>query len=214
MLSDTEILTVIEDLEYLRDTWIGEISDAEIRRGSALLRRLLVEDIYGMAWRTAGFKAQPSVAGPNLNVLLSGQDLTKVTCALAGGGKLGGFVTGGISMHRGETIDSLKEKQGETTGGMEYLFPLSEFMETTCAVVDGKQIKRRELIKYMANTRGGVHLGSSRARAKEKQLIKKIGKLEGRINHTQKDGLFFELLSIGQAVGASEDAAKLISKYR
>ena len=52
----TDIAIVAEDLIHLRDDWGGEITDAQIRRGSAVLRRLLVEDAYGQAWRAAGLK--------------------------------------------------------------------------------------------------------------------------------------------------------------
>ena len=58
---DAEALKIVaDDLEYLAN-WGAEVSDGEIRRGSAVLRRLLVEDVYGAAWRAIGKQKQPTV---------------------------------------------------------------------------------------------------------------------------------------------------------
>ena len=43
-MNRAQIQTVVEDLEYLSSDWVKDISDPEVRRGSAILRRLLVED--------------------------------------------------------------------------------------------------------------------------------------------------------------------------
>jgi hypothetical protein len=66
---DRDALTAVaEDLEYLSG-WGSEISNAEIRRGTAILRRLLVEDAYGTAWRTVGRCKQPSLMAVDLFVV-------------------------------------------------------------------------------------------------------------------------------------------------
>jgi len=215
LLTKSELITVAEDLEYLQKAWKGGISDGEIRRGSAVLRRLLVEDIYGHAWRNCGYKKQPMIIAPNLILILGNCNLADIKCAIAGGGELGGFTSGGLVLMKGSGPPPPPlESDQPNKDTMQYQFPLNEYLETPCAVAEGKEIKRRELIKYMANIKGGVHLGSSKARERERNLIKKISKLEGIINHTQKDGLLFELLSIGQAVSRSEDARKLINSIR
>lgn len=48
-----DLRLVAEDLEYLAE-WGPDITDREIRHGSAVLRRLLVEGVYGTAWRAIG----------------------------------------------------------------------------------------------------------------------------------------------------------------
>jgi hypothetical protein len=52
MLDQAELLkTVVEDLTYLKDEWDQNIDDAAIRRGSTVLRRLLVNGELQRAWR-------------------------------------------------------------------------------------------------------------------------------------------------------------------
>lgn len=63
------LIAVAEDLEYLAQ-WGSDISNADIRRGTAVLRRLLVEDAYGTAWRAVGEVKQPSLPGVDLTLLL------------------------------------------------------------------------------------------------------------------------------------------------
>ena len=211
-LTGEELRTVAEDLEYLRKSWGEGITDAEIRRGSAVLRRLVVEATYGNAWRSAGFAKQPSVVSVNLEGLLAGQDLENVQFALAGGGRHGGFVVGGMSVHQGETIESLKAKTNYESLPMEHQFSLTEFAESICAVVEGELIKRRELVQYFANTKGGVHLGVKRER--ERELVERICQLEGKVNHTERDGLYFELQSMAQNIGKSKDTLLFIETVR
>jgi hypothetical protein len=44
------LIAIVEDLEYLSQ-WGSDVSNAEIRRGTGVLRTLLVEYVYGIAWR-------------------------------------------------------------------------------------------------------------------------------------------------------------------
>jgi hypothetical protein len=176
---------------------------------------LLVEDIYGHAWRDSGYARQPAIIAPNLKLILVNCNFADIRCALAGGGRLGGFISGGFLLMKGKGPPPPPlESDQPNKDPMLYRFPLNDYLEAPCAVAEGKEIKRRELIRYMANVRGGVHLGSKKARERERDLIRRISKLEGVINHTQKDGLLFELLSIGQALGQSDDTGKLIASIR
>jgi len=59
-MTPDDLRIVADDLQYLAE-WGPEISDGKIRRGSAVLRRLLVEDVYGHAWREIGKDKQPSL---------------------------------------------------------------------------------------------------------------------------------------------------------
>ncbi len=63
------IIAVAEDLEYLA-TWSGNITDPEIRRGTAVLRRLLVEDAYGTAWRAVGKTRQPTLIAVDIDLMV------------------------------------------------------------------------------------------------------------------------------------------------
>lgn len=83
-------------------------------------------------------------------------------------------------------------------------------MGSLSAVVVGNAITRLEVVKYFANTKGGAHLHlSSRGRKREEELVKHVSRAEGRIVAFQRDGLYFELMSIGQAVAKAPDIRRL-----
>lgn len=219
-MTKDELNTVIEDLEFFRDEWVDEITAAEVRRGSAILRRLLVEGYLGKAWRAAGYEKEPNIVGVNLDLQIGAHNQGKIDIALAGGGTRGGITAGGMFMIQGASgpppIPIGEDGNPmDATVFLEYSFSLTKYLESACGVANGHVIKRREIIKYMANVKGGVHLGtSSRARTSERELVSRVSKLEKKVNMCSMDGLFFELLSIGQSLAKSPDMAELISKVR
>lgn len=214
-----ELITVAEDLHYLKTGWVRNISDAEIRRGSAILRRLLVEKRMGQAWREVGFEREPIILGGNLEAQLSGVDRSSIMVALAGGAEVQDWNGSALLFVKLKPYENKPPERNFSPEEMEAImahpFSLSQYVESECAVVQGQSIKRRELIKYMANVRGGVHLGKEITGQKmEDSLIRRIRLLEGGVDAFQKSGLTFELLAIGQSVGKSPDTQKLIDKIR
>lgn len=79
-----DIKIVADDLQYLA-SWGPSISDGEIRRGSAVLRRLLVEDVYGSAWRAIGNHGQPKLLAVDLSPITTPDILPEIVFALAAG---------------------------------------------------------------------------------------------------------------------------------
>jgi hypothetical protein len=80
--------SIAEDLEYLTRDWHSEIESADLRRGSSVVRRLLVDGgnarLLLDAWRAYGFNGQPIVRGPDLMEDVKGP-LKTVSWASAGG---------------------------------------------------------------------------------------------------------------------------------
>jgi hypothetical protein len=67
MLTNKQLVSVAEDIENFKK-WSQcaiELHHVTIRQGSALLRRLLVEDAAGKAWRQIGFSKSLSLGGPS-----------------------------------------------------------------------------------------------------------------------------------------------------
>ena len=85
------LVAVAQDLEHLNDEWGPETSDPDIRRGSSVLRRLLVEDVYGAAWRAVGFSKQPKLIAVDLWNCVGGVDSASILCALAWGAHFRGL---------------------------------------------------------------------------------------------------------------------------
>jgi len=93
----------------------------------------------------------------------------------------------------------------------ERFFTLSEYLSSPSGVVEGRSFNRREVIKYIANVKGGVHL-SAQQRKQEEKLIARLGKIEKKIMVHNTDGLLVEAVAIAQALGTSDDAKKFINK--
>ncbi|HUK91643.1 MAG TPA: hypothetical protein VLZ81_14665 [Blastocatellia bacterium] len=205
MLGRHEVHTIVQDLIYLRK-WMFDPPDDEIRRGSAILRRLSVERELGNAWRSIGFEKEPRIVATDLEATTANRKAGLVV-AVAGGGKYKGWACACLGVWKND------KPEERNTGPVESVFSLSEYLKSPSAFVEGETITRQVVIKYMANVRGGVHLKTTKARRHEKLFTSHIAKLEGGINAFFMNGLQYELLSIGQAVAQAPDAALLIETY-
>ena len=207
------LIAVAEDLEYLAQ-WGSQISNAEIRRGTAILRRLLVEDTYGAAWRAIGQSKQPSLLAVDLSQLL-GDKAHQVVYALAGGALFRGVHMACLVLNKGSQAigDAPPNPIRENGYPFERLFTISEYLPSLSGIVEGRSFNRREVIKYIANVKGGIHL-SAKARKAEKDLISRLGKIEKKLMIHNSDGLLVEAVAIGQALGNSSDAKAFVAKVR
>jgi hypothetical protein len=162
------LIAVAEDLEYLAQ-WGSEITAAEIRRGTAVLRRILVEDAFGTAWRAIGQAKQPSLIAVDLDLLL-GNDANKVVYALAGGAHFRGMQMACMLLNKGSTPigDNPPPPIRQDGYPFERMFTLSEYLSSNAGVVEGQTFNRREVIKYLANVKGGVHLSAQQRKTEKK----------------------------------------------
>lgn len=207
----SEIKVVTEDLRYLGEAFSSDIRDPDIRRGSAVLRRLLVEGVYGKAWRALGLERQPSVIAVDLDGII-GDDIGKVECAMAWGANFRGvFMATPIISDGATPIGKAGPPLRENGYPGERKFQLTEFMESCSGIAKQIKVNRREIIKYVANVKGGVHLGQ-KARSSEKELIKKLEKFETIMTVHTTDGILVETVAIAQAVALSEDTATFLAK--
>ena len=72
-------------------------------------------------------------------------------------------------------------------------------------------VSRADVIKYIANVKGGVHLSQSEGE-REAELIRKVEGTAETFSFNKIDGLHGELVAIAQAVGQSEDANRYVQK--
>lgn len=231
--------SIADDIEWFEKEWCTLYeppSEAEIRRGSAALRRLLVEGWLGKAWRHWGFEKQPSLAGPDLIALLAeeGVEVRHVASLIAGGATLSGIQTAMLGLCRVDNPDTGVSADAEEGFAVKQIsimrdareppppnnllalverrIPLSNYLDAAGAIRTGQVISRRDIVAYFANVGGGVHLGPSKNR--KDQVHQLIEDLINKIGADTMDGVFFELLSIGQAIGRSEDLKKLVGAIR
>ncbi|MCW6532132.1 hypothetical protein NED98_17930 [Sphingomonas sp. MMSM20] len=231
--------SVADDIEWFEKEWCTLYeppSDADIRRGSAALRRLLVEDYLGAAWREFGFKKQPIVLGPDVIALAAkqGHEIGRVAALIAGGATINGLQAAMIGFARVDHPDTgvsadaeegfavasfnilrdarRQPEDNDLAGLVNTRWHLSNYLDAPGAIRRGEEIPRRDIVGYVANVGGGVHL---RATNKKKEKIYAfVEELINKVRVDTMDGIFFEILSIGQAIGRSEDLRRLAATIR
>lgn len=231
--------SIADDIEWFEKEWCTLYeppSDAEIRRGSAALRRLLVEDSLGKAWRMFGFDKQPTIVGPDVVALASeqGDEIRRISSLIAGGATLNGIQAAmigatridhpdtGVSADADEgfavkTFSILRDARGDSDDNhlvqlVNTEWHLSHYLDAPGAVRTGEVISRRDIVGYFANAAGGVHLTSTQK--DKEQIYGLVRELINKVAADTMDGVFFEILSIGQAIGRSNDLRKLASEIR
>ncbi|QSO46711.1 hypothetical protein [Alicyclobacillus mengziensis] len=204
------IKTVYEDLLYLKEEWDESIEDSSLRRNSNVLRMLLVDDYFSKAWRIVGFKRQPTISATDLDGYVMSVRRSGVSYAQAGGAMYEGMAVRSTVMTNYAMTEAEIKKQYERESKQPSIkcFSVSQLMKSTCIIVNGKSISRRELIKYVSNKLGGTHIDTRRdLKNDEGRKFADLDKLTG-MRLANKMAVYYELLSIGQAVAHAEDTQK------
>ena len=209
-MTPDEIRIVADDLNYLKQ-WDSDIPEGDIRRGSAVLRRLFVDDAYGTAWRAVGESKQPHLVAVDISSIAAAEVIDQVVYAIAAGANFRGISTACMVMNKGsKPVGSLGPPLSTDGYPGEREFSLSEFLQSPSGVVEGRVFTRREVIKYISNVKGGVHLGKTEKKA-EKKLVARLAKIEKKISVHYTDGLLVETLAIGQALARAKDTEHFIN---
>lgn len=198
---------VADDLRFLQRTWHNNIGNHSLRRGSTVLRSLLVEGTLQRAWKAIGFDNQPQITTFSLTETLEKVPKEKIIFAAAGGAHyLNVFI--GPRLMVNESLMTEAEMQAKNSIGLsEEVLDLLSFIEAPCVVAEGYVVQRRVLVKYVANALGGAHFNPKRNR-KEGKVFEILDKATEKFKFEDKDLTYFELLSIGQAIASSNDIEK------
>jgi len=207
--ADELLEVVVADLQFLRDDWDSSVDDHSLRRSSPVLRRLLVDNELQRAWKAAGFEKEPSIVASTLEPLARRLSTQKVRFASAGGASYGGVELRGALMV-GYAMSEEEFKSLHADGVPEKEYGLRAFIESTCIIVDGLEVPRRVLIKYIANKLGGAHFNKRRRDdSGEERVYKRLDIAAEQVVLAGKNAVYFELLSIGQALVQAPDIIKL-----
>lgn len=199
------IQTVAEDLRFLRQECDDSVSDESLRRSSGPLRRLLVEDAYGRAWRLVGFSGEPQVEAPDLMRNLAGFDEARVTYAQAGGATSRGMkIAQVLEVDFVMSPEQIAERFRRGPEPALSQFGLARFLASVCVIHRGVNITRRGLIQYVANKLGGVHLDTRRDPSGDREAIALDEVIAYRMVG-DRPAVYFEVLSVGQSLIASAD---------
>ena len=206
-LENLELIRVVaEDLLFLRNDWDNEVDDSSLRRTSPVLRRLIVENDYGAAWRALGIQKEPLIEAPCLDALLGKRDRNQIIAHAGGAHYHGMEVRGVVHVNRALSPTEIKANYERTKDLAPRLLSLSRFRESPRIVLNGHVINRREVILYVCNKLGGGHLDPTRDDSKA--LERSFAKLDHHRRDlliAEKNAVYFELLSIGQSIARSKD---------
>lgn len=198
-----------EDIAYFRSwaggAWSLEPGDDALRRGSAVLRRLLVEGEIQNAWKHHGFTKSPLVTA-NLIDAEATAHLSPVHVISAGGPHIAELQIEGFHDDRPPRGYDPKAPFPVRQGCE---VPLSTYVQSPAILVNGEPVSRREVIQYVAYERGGVHPISSRGRKRIEERVKKIQRIGAHIEIGGKELIYSELREIGRVIGESADLARL-----
>ncbi len=235
-------VTIAEDIEWLQREWCTVYEpphDEELRRGTAVLRRLLLDGNLQAAWIHFGFERSPRLSGPDIVAILkgNGHELRRVVSMVAGGAICNGIQMSAIGAARThnrttgvsadadegfavEVFSVARSAVGEPVKGelkdlAERSWNLNAYLDAPGAIRLGQTLSRRDIIQYFANSAGGVHLDYDGKRHRtQEETYRLLRELDQKVVADTMDGLFFELLSIGQAIAKSEDLAMLARSIR
>nr|BAJ06942.1 putative uncharacterized protein [uncultured bacterium] len=208
---DIELVrTVVEDLEYLR-TWAGGVDEPTVRRGSGVIRRLVVNDDIMKCAKILGISPKMTIFAPSIEQFLVLPESHKIVSILAGGAKYNGIEIACSMINEGKepvTIPGVNPCSVPVT--------FQDFRNATSLYLFGYRYSRDDIIKYVANKLGGVHFDKLRTKDKDKwdnldkrkDFIIIKGVTEGM------NAVYFEMMSIGQLIAKTESINSIISKGR
>lgn len=215
------VRTVLSDLAHLRDSWNRDVSEDALRRDSGILRKLVVDRHLHYAWN----HIRPLAAGPSIACF----DLKAALARFPQ--KSNEFIFAGLASHGrmtilGAFVVSPKLTKEETEKLMQLgpptvTLPFTKYREGGCLVVKNEVITRMEVIKFICNMSGGIHLGppKNEREAKVQVLLDEIRSPKFRRRHGKSGGwtltddfdpVYLSLLSIGQEIVRSNDIVALL----
>lgn len=173
-----------------------------------------------------GLRKEPRVNSAELSSYLQGIPRDRIMLAQHGGANHNGVQVMAIAAVQGAmTPEEVKAQHELGKAHMEDTQPcgVSEYMSRVCVLIRGSvagappmAATRRQLVKYVANKLGGAHHDTSRSpqNQAERVYIALDALVENDARVADLEAVYFELLSIGQAIAHSDDAKQFIERAR
>jgi hypothetical protein len=170
-----------------------------------------VQNELQRAWKEAGFVKGPEIVA--LTLAYEPLSLDRILFASAGGARYKGARMGGAFFAKGHlTPDEKTQRRG--LGPPEKRFGLRDFINSLCIAIEGALVSRRVLIKYVSNKLGGAHFDPRRDHSEEGKVFRRLDSVGATIRVIGKQDVYYELLSIGQALAQADDIRKFCERAR
>ncbi|MER3423875.1 MAG: hypothetical protein C4293_12225 [Nitrospiraceae bacterium] len=145
MIPKNQLIEVVaDDLRSLKREWTESIDDGSLRRGSTVLRQLLVQNELQRAWKAAGFEREPQIKSSSLAPILNRFPKEKIVFAAAGGARYKGAELRGVLILN-YALSPVEVGANHSDGLPQETFGLRGFIEAPCAVISGKLIPAGDL---------------------------------------------------------------------
>ncbi len=199
-----ELVAVVrEDLNYLVTDWpTGDIGDDEIRRNSAVLRRLFTYRDLIKVWITVVGKKDFLVPSSFIHVTDVNR-LKEVTFATSS-------PVQDVGMNLLAAIEFNKIQDGAAPISFKHeVAPLKRYLNQPACVFSGVLITRDELVRFVTNKLGSAHFDDGRHKPDERPI-----QAMTQYSIGNRPALIREMLSCGQVLAASESTKELIAALR
>jgi hypothetical protein len=199
--------SVIGDLKWLTSQDFTKLDEDGLRELSGRLRRLLIEGSLHRYRKQTGAKGELHVEAPELPAV----DSSTIYAQAAGAERSVGKVAAVSVYSRAlspEEIRAMYEAQPD--GPRLRVVPLSRWLDSPCIYVQKVRVKRRDLIKYVANKLGGVHFDERRDPAKDHAFTALDHARSTKL--TDLDAVYAEVAAIGQQLAASTEIRALLTE--
>lgn len=216
-----EFLRIVhDDLIFLRSLDYNEPSRTTARVASSILRRLLYDGLYRLAWQLAGMEREPAVLAVDLAAMLNEVEPRYIQYAYAGGAPTKG------AQHKGYILLAIplaevgvesheivaRRIQNQLRPVERRFFSLSQFCESPSVISGNAAVSRLTLVRYVANKLGGVHWDNQRGRWTDPVGSRHRLLDEEHIFVGVLPGALFEIVSIAHAIASSQSTDELIQR--
>ena len=99
--------------------------------------------------------------------------------------------------------------QKQSSGPEQKTAVLSNWLSSTCLIVNGVSVSRRDVVKYVANKLGGVHVDPSR-NSKGDQGYIALDEARNGVRVLDLDSVYAELTAIGQQFAKAIESESLV----
>ena len=217
-----DLLQLVRDeLNYLQGKVRTDVSRTEVRIISGILRKLLYDGLLYATWKAMRQESEPKIEFVDLQAVLRDTPREYVHYAYAGGAHLPGANHSGWVLYvfpkdvheANGTPEGLAQEVAERLHpGVKTFRTLHEFMASHCVESGTFGVSRIELVRYVSNKLGGVHLDKGRA-AWEDPLGSAYRLLdEEHIVVGKRLGAHYEIMSIAEDLCGSADLKSLVDK--
>ena len=210
---------VADDLTFLRDLDFAGARRTEVRIAAGMLRRLLHDGVLWAAWKALRLPDRPEFEAIDLASMIGDVPRKYIHYAYAGGARLpGAHHTGYVLLsipaaeaeQMGGEAEASKEIQRLIRPGDTKTFTLDEFIVSPCVVTGEAAVSRLELVRYVSNKLGGVHLDAGRASwtdplGSRYRFLDEVHLKVGRFPAS-----YYEVISIADSVARSTSTDRLI----